>query len=217
MSNNYEYQRRPVAKFNEKGFAAESGYVKVHCMNLNTREYVGPREEYVSKSTGLAAGSFFDAPKEAPVGYAICRNEEGTAWVFVIDHRGKVCYVKQNGYQINIDYIGEIKEEHTFLAPTTPFDEWANDRWHTNLAKQKQYLVNEASERRYRLLDIAGEHISHIKSAIEANDATPEEEGSLAAWEAYKRALYRLNPSKAPNIEWPENKAKFILHGFELE
>ena len=67
--------------------------------------------------------------------------------------------------------------------------------------------------KRSNLMEIAEKHINHIKSAIAANDATPEEEESLPAWEAYNRALSRLDLSNAPNIEWPVNQAKFRLPG----
>lgn len=212
MSKKYDFDV-PTPTFDKSGIARSSGYIKVYGVDPSTREYIGARYDYVVATTGIAAGCYLDSPKQPPIGFALRRNEDGTEWEFVPDNRGKVSYNKSDRSQKIIDYIGDVESDYTLVPPKTPYDEWVDGCWQTNLVKQQEFYVQEATQKRLNLMDIAEKHINHIKSAMAANDATPEEEESLPAWEAYNRALSRLDLSNAPNIEWPVNQAKFRLPG----
>lgn len=212
MSVRYNFDVEAPA-FDSNGIARTNGFVKVYGIDPTTREYTSARYEYVVATTGIPAGCYLDSPKQPPIGYAVRRKEDGSEWEFVVDHRKKISYKKSDQSQYVIDYLGEVKPDYTLVAPTSSFDEWVDGAWRTNLIKQQEQQVREASNKRLYLQEIAEKHIDHIKSAIAANDATPEELESLAPWEAYNRALARLDVSKAPNIEWPENQAKFRLPG----
>lgn len=212
MSIRYDFDV-PRPTFDSNGIALNTGYVKVYGIDPITREYIGARYDYVVTTTGVAAGCYLDTPKQPPIGFALRRKDDGSAWEFVTDNRGKLSYNKVDRSQKVIDYLGEIENEYTLVPPKTAYDEWVDGAWQTNLVKQQEYYVREATQKRLNLAEIAEKHINHIKSAIAANDATPEEEESLAAWEAYNRALSRLDLSNAPNIKWPDNQAKFRLPG----
>jgi hypothetical protein len=213
MGRNYDFDVKPP-QFDENGIAKSMGWVKTYCCDVNTREFTEARYEYVVETTGLSAGSYLDRPSQPPAGYAVVRSQDGKSWEFVEDKRGKVCYNKETRQETTIDYLGPLRDEFTFLKPKTEFDEWVNDKWQTNLTRQQEHLVRLATSKKQELIDDADDHISYIISAKAANDVTEAELESLPKWEAYRRALFRLDVSLAPNIVWPENEAKFKLPGY---
>jgi hypothetical protein len=62
-------------------------------------------------------------------------SEDGN-WEYVLDERGKTVYDKDTKESIKIDYLGELKEEHTFEQPTSEFDIWI-DTWEYNIEQAK--------------------------------------------------------------------------------
>lgn len=212
--NNYDFDVKEP-KFDENGIAMDAGWLKVYNADSVTGEYKGANYEYVAKTTGLAAGSYRDMPQQPPMGYAIRRSADKKSWEFVKDYRNKRCYNKTNGQEAKVTSLGELDPLYTFIAPTTPYDEWVEDKWVTNLVKQQEALVREETQKRQALIDIAEKHVNHITSAVKDNAATDEEQSSLDAWVAYLRALNRIDTTKAP-VEWPKNDATFFLPGTDM-
>lgn len=209
--SNYNFDvKEPV--FDENGIAKTAGWLKVYNADGVTGEYIGANYEYVAATTGLAAGSYRDMPQQPPMGYAVRRSADKKSWEFVKDYRNKRCYSKADGRESTVASLGELDPSYTFSVPATPFDEWVDDKWVTNLVKRQEALVREETQKRQALIDIAERHVNHITSAVKDNAATEDEAASLDAWTSYLRALNRIDTTKAP-VEWPKNEAKFFLPG----
>lgn len=75
-------------------------------------------------------------------GFAICFN--GTKWEYIEDNRNKTVYSKTTKEKIEVDYLGEIKDEHTLLVPKE-FDEWnyAQNKWVENIEKKETQRIQE--------------------------------------------------------------------------
>ncbi|ELY4543923.1 tail fiber assembly protein [Cronobacter sp. EKM101R] len=64
-------------------------------------------------------------------------------------------------------------------------------------------LIVEAKNKKERLLREALEIITPLQDAVELDMATETEIADLAAWRRYRVLLNRVNPSDAPDIDWP--------------
>lgn len=61
-----------------------------------------------------------------------------------------------------------------------------------------------ASSRLAAEMDVANRIIAPLQDAVDISIATDAEIARLAEWKRYRVALSRIDPSKAPNIEWPD-------------
>jgi hypothetical protein len=61
-----------------------------------------------------------------------------------------------------------------------------------------------ASSRLAAETDEASRVIAPLQDAVDISIATDAEIARLAEWKRYRVALSRIEPSKAPNIEWPD-------------
>lgn len=62
-----------------------------------------------------------------------------------------------------------------------------------------------ASSRLAAEMDVANRSIAPLQDAVDISIATDEEITRIAEWKRYRVELSRIDISKAPNIEWPEN------------
>jgi hypothetical protein len=62
-----------------------------------------------------------------------------------------------------------------------------------------------ASSRLAAEMDVANRSIAPLQDAVDISIATDEEITRLAEWKRHRVELSRIDISKAPNIEWPEN------------
>lgn len=64
--------------------------------------------------------------------------------------------------------------------------------------------VSQTGTQRAALLKEADNIIRMLERAVRSGIATDEEKASLEAWEEYSVLLYRINPDKYPDIDWPQ-------------
>lgn len=91
-------------------------------------------------------------PLKKKEGFALVFNEENQLWKQIVDYRNKTVYDKNTKEEIIVNYLGELKENHTFKKPNTLFDEFLNNEWITNQEKYNEYLLNEFRKERDKLL-----------------------------------------------------------------
>ncbi|MDE9566113.1 tail fiber assembly protein [Xenorhabdus bovienii] len=67
-----------------------------------------------------------------------------------------------------------------------------------------EVLRRQAEFKRQGLIVQARENIAYFQDAADLIIATAREHADLFAWRQYRRALYRLDISTAPDIDWPK-------------
>ncbi|MCL6353864.1 tail fiber assembly protein [Pectobacterium polaris] len=68
---------------------------------------------------------------------------------------------------------------------------------------QDDEVIN-AEIKKERLLRNAGTVIPPLQDAVDLDIASEEEKITLSVWKKYRVLLMRLDTSKAPDVEWPE-------------
>lgn len=87
--------------------------------------------------------------------------------------------------------IGWSYVDDEFIAPPVPEPTHAE-------------LVAQADAAKATLLAIATSKISILQDAVDLEMATSEETAALTSWKKYRVLLSRIDTSKAPDIDWPE-------------
>lgn len=71
----------------------------------------------------------------------------------------------------------------------------------------KGELVVQAERRKEELLVLASNNIAPLQDAVDLDEATLEEIERLKAWKKYRMQANRIDPTIAPDIEWPAQPA----------
>ncbi|CNK56000.1 tail fiber assembly protein [Yersinia frederiksenii] len=194
----------PAAQIGEDGFAIRAGWIAVYSADTESQEFIGVNNEYLPLGVGLPASGYADSPVlPTEQDKAVRRNDAGNAWEIVADLRGKVAYSTETNQPEEVRFIGELPDTLTLLAPNTDFDKWNGAKWVTDKVSQKAAAVQEAEEKKTRLLNTAAAKIAPLQDAVDTGLATDEEKEQLIAWKTYRVLLNRIDTSKAPDIEWP--------------
>ncbi|PHM26555.1 tail fiber assembly protein [Xenorhabdus budapestensis] len=194
-----------MAEFDENGLAIVEGWAEVYLCHSQTREFLGKSYDRVPRGFSVVADAYLDAP-ELPKSddIAVCRAPDGKSWVHIPDYRGKTVYYTETRQETEIDYIGELKPEHTLLPPGTEFDKWDGKKWVTDTTAQHQHAVQQAESQRQSLLHEAEERIRQLERRKRLEMATEQEIALLREWEIYSVKLTDIDISTAPDIAWPE-------------
>ncbi|PVJ38445.1 tail fiber assembly protein, partial [Salmonella enterica subsp. enterica serovar Gaminara] len=64
--------------------------------------------------------------------------------------------------------------------------------------------VAKASERKAYYITVATNAINPLQDAVDLGDATDEEKRQLLLWKRHRVEVNRIDVTKAPDIEWPE-------------
>ncbi|CDL85435.1 tail fiber assembly protein [Xenorhabdus szentirmaii] len=67
-----------------------------------------------------------------------------------------------------------------------------------------EQLQRQADYERKDLIRAVREHLEPLQDAAYLDVATEEEKAALTAWHRYRLALYRLDITMAPDIDWPQ-------------
>ncbi|MBD2820350.1 tail fiber assembly protein [Xenorhabdus sp. 42] len=194
-----------LAEFDEKGLAKVAGWVKVYICHVQTREFLGASYDSVPVGFSVVADAYRDAPELPDTeNTAVIRAPDGKIWLHAPDYRGQTVYHTETQQETVINYIGELKPEHTLLAPCTEFDQWDGKNWVTDTAAQHQYEIQQAEAQRYAFLHEAEERIRQLERRKRLDMATEREVALLNEWEIYSVKLADINIEIAPDIEWPE-------------
>lgn len=69
-------------------------------------------------------------------------DKQNKKWESVVDYRGDDVWLKADGSKVVIDYLGELKAEHTTVKPPEPFyHEFKDGVWVENKDKKILYLL----------------------------------------------------------------------------
>ncbi|MCK3658543.1 hypothetical protein A4G18_07415 [Pasteurellaceae bacterium Pebbles2] len=137
-----------MIKFDEQGFALESGEITVYQTD-SQGVYLGKTTEFVSTGGGLAQGSYLEQPPKIKEGFAIVR--VGNGWQYQPDHRGEKVYSTVDKTELAITELGEIPENYTALAPTCTHCEWSGSAWVLTAEKQAEIKAQQQEEMRTKI------------------------------------------------------------------
>ena len=188
----------------DDGLSVHAGWITVYNANSESGEYIGVSNEYLPLGVSLPAGGYADAPTlPTKADKAVRRNTAGTAWEVIDDFRGETAYSTETGQPEEVSFIGELPDILTLLAPQTHYDKWNGSKWVTDKALQQAAAIQEAEEKKTRLLNAAAAKIAPLQDAVDTSMATNDDKAQLTAWKTYRVLLSRIDTSKAPDIEWP--------------
>lgn len=194
----------PTAQIGANGLAIRAGWIAVYSADTQSQEFIGVNNEYLPLGVSLPASGYADSPVlPTEPDKAVRRNDVGNAWEIVTDLRGKTAYRTETGQPEEIGFIGDLPDTLTLLAPQTHYDKWNGAKWVTDKVLQKAAAVQEAEEKKTRLLNAAAAKIAPLQDAVDTGMATDDDKEQLMAWKTYRVLLNRIDTSKAPDIEWP--------------
>lgn len=192
-------------KMGKNGLAEIAGWVKCYLAHPVTREYMGATMENVMFDVSLSASAYLDKPELPKTeNQAIRRNASDSAWEIVDDYRGKTAYHTQTKQSITIDFIGELPDTLTLLAPENEFDKWDNNQWIIDKEAIKKSQIDAAVQQKLELAQEAENRITQLERKVRLEMASKEEIELLTKWEIFTVKLDDINTEMAPNITWPE-------------
>lgn len=105
---------------------------KVFTTSTNATENPLEKGKYL-----IPANATEEEPLPSKDGFAVCFNEIKKEWEYQEDNRGKTVYSTSTKQEVNINYLGSIKSEHTLSKPKE-FDKWNGTKWETDIDKLKE-------------------------------------------------------------------------------
>lgn len=124
--------------------------IKIYKYDIDTKEFMQELEINEAYGTNLPFTTTIKPPAKKD-GFTVCFN--GTKWEYVEDNRNKTIYVKDTKEESKIDYLGKIKDEHTFLVPNQ-FDEWnyTQNKWIEDKGKANEFRIQEIKSKANELI-----------------------------------------------------------------
>lgn len=159
----------------------------------DTKEFVNKIEVDEKYGTNIPFATEIK-PLNPKAGFTQCFNETSQKWEYVEDNRGKIVYFKITKETIEVDYLGKIKDEHTFLVPKQ-FDKWdeTSKSWIEDEKLKKEYedslIPSSITQRQYRLMLVQIGKYQEALSFIENS----ENDIIKIEWE-YASTIERNNP-----------------------
>ncbi|WP_421234214.1 tail fiber assembly protein [Aeromonas enteropelogenes] len=190
-------------KYDESGFALESGWELCHCCDYLTGAYIGIQEQYVSIHCGLPAHAYLDPPPEHGDGEWPRRRKRDEPWSILPDLRDQTAYHIDTKEAREITEIGPLREHETLLKPSSPYDAWDGLQWVADPEAETAAALAAATATRSALLAKANQHIAVLGDAVDLGMATEAEQNTYNAWRRYRVELTRLDLTVTP-IVWPE-------------
>lgn len=193
-----EQQEQQVV-WGDDGWASECGWVRAHCADPRTGEYIGIQDSWVTAGTGLPDGAYLDSPKERKGGFTFIRDKDG--WAYVQDHRGLTVYSTDTKQQQVISEIGPLPSEVTTLVPPNQHSIWGGEAWQQDEVAEQAEVLAKAEAELNRLLSSATQQINIIKPAVDGGYAKIGHSKLLEDWLRYRYGLV-LVPEQSG---WPNN------------
>lgn len=187
---------KPV--FDENGLATEPGEVRCFYYDAMTLEFTGWSDEYIHTGVSMPGNSTAINPGDESPGVAYVF--DGAGWQSKEDHRGTVVYSVSDGRPVAVDYIGPVRDGFTMLVPGSAFDKWNGSAWVIDTSAQQvaDTVVNTA--RKSALISEATQIIAPLLDAKEGGYIDDADIPVLAAWQKYRYALTKVDPTKPV---WP--------------
>lgn len=187
--------------FDVNGLASEPGTIRCFYYDPDTGEYTGWSDEYINLGVSMPGNSTDIDPGDESTGEAAVFSNDG--WQWKADNRGITVYSTEDGAASVVDYIGDIKEGFTTIAPGTKFDKWDREKWVTDTDAQHTADVEAAKQQKAILLIEAQEKISFWQTELQLGIISDEDKSSLITWMNYIKTLKAADVSTAPDIIWP--------------
>lgn len=178
--------------------------VTVYNLRSDTNEFIGAGDVYIPPYTGLPANCTEIDPPEIPAGHVAVFDFKENVWSVVEDHRGKTVYKTDSGEAVYISELGSLPEKVTAISPDGEYQKWDGKKWVKDEEAEKAARIREAGSAKASLMEKAVAIIAPLQDAVDLDMATEEEKALLLAWKKYRVLLNRVDTSKAPDIEWPE-------------
>lgn len=148
-----------MIKFDNKGFALESGYITVYVVD-EQGVYTHTESQYISIGCGLAANAVLDEPLTAKEGFAVKR--VSGEWEYITDHRGKIVYSTEDKTEFTINELGEIPEGYTEIKPESEYQEWNGKKWVVSEEKLQAVILSEKSAKLAEINQKAQAYINEL-------------------------------------------------------
>ncbi len=187
--------------FDVNGLASEAGTIRCFYYDPDTGEYTGWSDEYINLGVSMPGNSTDIDPGDESTGEVAVFSNDG--WQWKADNRGITVYSTEDGAASVVDYIGDIKEGFTTIAPGTRFDKWDREKWVTDTDAQHTAHVEAAKQQKAILLIEAQEKISFWQTELQLGIISDEDKSSLITWMNYIKTLKAADVSTAPDIIWP--------------
>ncbi len=182
-------------------FSDKDQTIRIYNLRADTKEYIGAGDAYIPAGTGLPADCTDCLPPEIPTGKAAVFDGEG--WILLDDHRGETLYCKESGQQVIITELGNLPDNVTAIMPEENFMIWDGNAWVKDQEAEQRAAVAQAEEDKKRLLQESTLNINTLQDAVDLGMATEDEMALLIEWKKYRILVSRVEPSEAPDIEWP--------------
>lgn len=187
---------KPV--FGEDGLATVAGNLRVFYFDRITQEYTGWSDEYIHEGVSMP-GYSTDIDPGVDVAGKVSVFESGK-WILKEDHRGEVVYSTADGMPCVVDFIGIIDEGYTSTAPLTQYDKWDGEKWVTDIDSQHAADTASNEAKKSALIYEAAQFIAPLADAKEGGYIDDADIPVLTAWQKYRYALTKVDPSKPV---WP--------------
>lgn len=187
--------------FSSNGTAIRAGLLRCFHFDSLNYEYTGWTDEYIDIGGSPPMLSTVLEPDIGKVGTVAVFS--GDRWVTEEDHRGEVVYSIFDATATVVDYIGEIPDEYTAIAPVTRHDRWNGDAWVTDSTQQHAEDIEVATRFKRLLIEEAKSVMLPLHRAFELDIATDRDIQLLRQWKQYWGVLARIDVDAAPEISWP--------------
>ncbi|EFB1597578.1 tail fiber assembly protein, partial [Escherichia coli] len=185
-------------EFDESGLATISGNTRVFYYDPITREYAGWSDEYIHVGVSMPGNSTDIDPGEDIAGKVAVFTDG--VWKLEEDHRGQTVWSTADGSTAAVDYIGVIRDGFTEIEPTTPYDKWDGEKWVTDIDSLHAADTASNEAKKTALINEATQFIAPLADAKEGGYIDDADIPVLTAWQKYRYALTKVDPSKPV---WP--------------
>lgn len=186
-------------EFDESGLATISGNTRVFYYDPITREYAGWSDEYIHVGVSMPGNSTDIDPGEDIAGKVAVFTDG--VWKLEEDHRGQTVWSTADGSTAAVDYIGVIRDGFTEIEPTTPYDKWDGEKWVTDIDSLHAADTASNEAKKTALINEATQFIAPLADAKEGGYIDDADIPVLTAWQKYRYALTKVEPSKPV---WPD-------------
>lgn len=185
-------------------FSNEDQTLTIYNLSSDTNELIGVGDCFVPANTGLPAHCTNIKPPKAKAGFALVFDADTNAWQYIADHRGEIRWNTQSRQVQEIYALGDVPSDTTEKAPTSDFDLWDGAEWVRDTQTEKDFHIEAAVREHKERINLATDRINTLQDAIDLEMATDFEVESLKAWRKYRVLLSRVDTSKAPDVDWPQ-------------
>ncbi|MFU9135722.1 tail fiber assembly protein [Erwinia tasmaniensis] len=175
--------------------------ITIYNLRADTSEFIGASDAYIPAHTGLPALCTDLVPPDIPENMAAVF--DGKVWSLIEDHRGKTVYDVTTGASLFIEQLGALPVNTVSVVATGEFVKWNGKTWVQDPDAVKADAVRAATDQKNEQIREATLLINTLNDAAELGMSSEEEATKLLEWKKYRVLLTRIDPTEAPEINWP--------------